>query len=85
MHPLQIATFATALLALAACSSNIEPLNPNFGAAVRHNMMMHVIDPAPAHANSGAPEMRGPRATGAMDRYDRGTAPPLVIEKTGEK
>jgi hypothetical protein len=85
MRPVQFVTFAVALVALAACSSNTEPLNPDFGASVRHNMMMHIIDPAPAHASKGAPDMRGPRATGAMDRYEKGAEKAPVIEKTGEK
>ena len=85
MRPIQFAVFATLVLALAACGGNTEPLNPDFGAAVRHNMMLHIIDPAPAHANRGAPEMRGQRATDVIERYNKGAASPLVIEKTSEK
>ena len=84
MRPIQIATFAAAFAALTACS-NAEPLNHDFGASVRHNMMMHIIDPAPAHAGIGTPALRGPRATGVMDRYDKGTVTPLVIEKSERK
>jgi type IV pilus biogenesis protein CpaD/CtpE len=84
MRLFHIATFAGLILALAACS-NAEPLNPDFGASVRHNMMIHIINPAPAHANRGAPDMRGQRAADVIERYNKGAATPLVIEKTGDK
>lgn len=71
---MRIAIFTVAvLLALAACADTQGPMNPGFGDAYQHNMAVHVIDPTPANAGSGAPELEGERARIAIDRY-RGAA-----------
>jgi type IV pilus biogenesis protein CpaD/CtpE len=71
---MRIAIFTVAvLLGLAACADTRAPMNPGFGNATEHNMAVHVIDPTPANAGSGAPELEGERARIAIDRY-RGAA-----------
>ena len=54
-----------------------EHLGKDFGNAVSHNAEQHIIDPIPAQAAAGAPEMDGARAAGAIRRYRSGevTAP----------
>lgn len=63
------------LFAAAACSqySNKEPLGRDYGNAVNHNMSVQVIDPAPNLEGKEIPDMAGPRASGAIKRYDTGT------------
>ena len=53
----------------AGCSDSL-PLNEpsNFGNAVRHNIEMQTVNPNPQPAAGPIP-MDGPRAAGAMERY----------------
>jgi type IV pilus biogenesis protein CpaD/CtpE len=71
---MRIAIFAVAaFVGLTACADTQGPLNPGFGDAYQHNMAVQVIDPNPANAGSGAPDLEGERARVAIDRY-RGAA-----------
>ncbi len=54
---------------LAACTAPTT-LSDDFGNAVRHNKAVHIINPAPAQAVIS--NMDGPRAAGAIGRYQRG-------------
>jgi hypothetical protein len=72
------------ILVLAACGNrNIPPLAPDFGNAVEHNMSMHIINPEPATAGYGAPELDGTRAKGVLDRYKSGSVIVPKAEATG--
>ena len=75
MRSILTITFAVAALPLlSACETEPKAtLAPNFGNAVTHNMAVQVIDPNPANAGSGAPDLEGERARVAIDRY-RGAA-----------
>ena len=67
---------AAAVLATGACVGPRigGPLGADFGNAVSHNAGQHVIDPRPAQALEGAPDMDGARAAGALERYRGGQA-----------
>jgi len=69
---------------LSACQSNDEPLNPDFGNSVRHNMSVQIINPAPTYPTTGAPGMTGPRARGVMERYDKGEVIAPDVTRTSE-
>lgn len=57
---------------LVACTPQ-EKIHPSFGNSVRHNMSLHIINPVPEYsATQQIPELDGPRAAGAQDRYDTG-------------
>ena len=72
------------ILALAACENrNIPPLAQDFGNATEHNMSLHIINPEPATAGYGAPELDGIRAKGAVDRYKGGSVITPQAESTG--
>lgn len=58
------------VLAVAACSSNQEPLGSDFGNAVELNRTAHIINPAPVYPAPAATD--GQRLHGAHDRYLRG-------------
>lgn len=61
---------------LAACTPQ-EDLHPTFGNAVQHNMAVHIINPAPTYGvQQQVPELDGPRAAGAQQRYDEGEVIP---------
>ena len=67
-------------LGLTACADTQAPLNAGFGDAYYHNIAVQVIDPVPANAGSGAPDLEGQRARIAIDRYRSSTT--LVPEET---
>ena len=58
------------VLAVAACSSNTEPLGADFGNAVELNRTAHIINPAPLYATPGTTD--GQRLLGGHKRYIRG-------------
>ena len=72
-------TVATAL-GLVACTDTQAPINATFGDAYYHNIAVQVIDPTPANAGSGAPDLEGERARVAIDRYRSSTT--IVPEGT---
>ena len=63
------------LFAVAACTQwqNKEPLGRDYGNATTHNLSVQVIDPAPDLEGKEIPDMAGPRASGAVSRYNTGT------------
>ena len=69
-----------AALGLVACTDTQAPLNAGFGDAYYHNIAVQVIDPTPANAGSGAPDLEGERARVAIDRYRSSTT--IVPEGT---
>jgi len=63
-----------------------RPVGRDFGNAVRHNMSVHIINPAPDYTGRPAPGLDGIRAAGALERYHKGkvTEPKRVsTSKTG--
>lgn len=57
---------------ITACTPQ-EELHPTFGNAVKHNMSLQIINPAPTYnAEQQVPELDGPRAAGTQSRYDKG-------------
>ena len=68
------------LFALGACTAPAT-LSDDFGNAVRHNKAMHIINPPASEAVVS--DMNGPRAAGAIDRYESGTViPPRTLSTT---
>lgn len=63
---------AASALALTACEAP-RTLSPDFGAAVRHNMAVQIINPSPAVAEDVQPDQDGKRAGDAWERYRTGT------------
>ncbi len=51
---------------------NTQPLGRDFGNAVRHNMSVHIINPAPDYAGRETPGLDGIRAAGVLERYQKG-------------
>lgn len=76
-------TIAMSLTVLAC--SNSEPLGRDHGNSVRHNMAVHIINPAPNYAGRDVPATSGVRAARAMDRYMKGEVTKLKIESTSKK
>lgn len=73
-----------ATLFLGACSNTL-PLNKpdNFGAAVRHNMEMQIVNPA-AQPETGPIAMEGNRAAIAIQRYETDKVkPPKSLSTSG--
>ena len=85
MRHLMLSVAALCLvIAAGGCTSTQEPINDSFGEAYYHNMAVHVIDPNPANAGSGAPELEGERARVAIDRYRATrTVKPVTVTTTG--
>lgn len=79
------------LFTLSACMgleeeprADIGHLGADFGNAVSHNAAQHIIDPAPAHAFAGPPNLDGVRAAEAINRYRSGTViAPEAMETSG--
>lgn len=49
-----------------------QPVGRDFGNAVRHNMSVHIINPAPDYTGRAWPGLDGIRAAGALERYQKG-------------
>jgi type IV pilus biogenesis protein CpaD/CtpE len=60
-----------AALSLVACTNKSPQmdLNTGFGDAYYHNIAVQVINPTPANAGSGAPDLEAQRARIAIERY----------------
>ncbi|EKV28661.1 hypothetical protein C882_0873 [Caenispirillum salinarum AK4] len=73
-----------AAASLGACAEPGET-SPNFGAAVRHNMAVHIINPAPDYGPGAQPTGSGRRQALATERYATGTVirPPAPSTTTG--
>lgn len=57
-------------------------LGADFGNAVSHNAVRHIVDPNPPGADAGAPNMDGIRAAQAFDRYRQDAVTPLEAVET---
>jgi hypothetical protein len=57
-------------------------LGADFGNAVSHNAVRHIIDPNPPGSGAGSPSMDGVRAAKAFDRYRQGAVTPLESVET---
>jgi hypothetical protein len=69
---------------LTACMPQ-EDLHPTFGNAVQHNMSLHIINPAPTYSTlQQVPDLDGPRAAGAQERYDNGEIIPPERLRTSD-
>lgn len=66
------ATGLAALMALAACVATEHPV-PEFGNAVRHNMVVHILNPDKEVRADPTP-MDGARAGVAIERYRAGAS-----------
>jgi type IV pilus biogenesis protein CpaD/CtpE len=75
---------ATAALALVACTNKTPQmdLNTGFGDAYYHNIAAQVINPNPANAGSGAPDLEGQRGRIAIERYHTTTTVAPVTTTT---
>jgi type IV pilus biogenesis protein CpaD/CtpE len=73
-----------AVMTLVGCADTRAPLNAGFGDAYHHNIAVHVIDPNPANAGSGAPDLEGERARVAIDRYRSTTTIAPVTTTTSD-
>ena len=72
-----------AAVLLAACSTNQEPLSPDFGNAVRHNKAAHIINPTPTY--DGLFGHDGSRMALGQDRYRTGTViQPRTLSTTSD-
>jgi hypothetical protein len=73
-----------AALSLVACTNQAPQtdLNTGFGDAYYHNIAVQVVNPNPANAGSGAPDLEGQRARIAIDRYDTTTTVAPVATTT---
>ena len=60
------------LSASTGCQNNTQPLGRDFGNAVRHNMSVHIINPAPDYAGRKSPGLDGIRAADVLERYQKG-------------
>ena len=63
---------AVILLWASTGCQNTQPLGRDFGNAVHQNMSVHIINPAPDYAGREPPGLDGIRATGVLERYQKG-------------
>ncbi len=84
---MKMTTFAllTVAAVTAAACENKDPLREGFGNSVRHNMAVHIINPRPKYDVDALSGLSGPRAAGALGRYEHGEVEKLKIEKTSKK
>lgn len=76
-------TFGLCLLLAGLAASSCAPHDAGLGAAVRHNVALHVIDPRPSYAGQPIAGGSGARAAAAQERYRTGTVkPPQTIQTT---
>jgi hypothetical protein len=78
---------AAASFTLAACNSiydHNEPLNAGFGNTVKHNEAVAIIDPTPANASDGAPNLEAKRAKLAIERYESGAVSEADAESVSD-
>lgn len=57
---------------LSACAMNDQPLQPDYGRAVKQNLNAQVADPDARYARVAAPASDGTRVSGAQTRYQTG-------------
>jgi type IV pilus biogenesis protein CpaD/CtpE len=70
-------------VAVSACENrNAVPLGRDFGNATQHNMSQQIVNPEPAYAGYGAPDLEGERAAGALSRYKGGAVTKVEAEAT---
>lgn len=70
-------------LAVAGIAAACAPKDAGLGASVRHNMALHVVDPAPHHKGEPLEGASGARAASAQERYRTGAvAQPSTIQTT---
>ena len=84
MKALAFAILTVAAVTIAGCE-NHEPIGRDFGDSVRHNMARHIINPRPNYDVNSLSDLSGPRAAGAIGRYESGKVEDLKIEKTSGK
>lgn len=71
------------LLGTAGCSQVPQHvMGRDFGEATYHNAAVQVIDPMPEHADAGAPDLNGNRATLAIQRYEANQVKEPVTTQT---
>ena len=80
---------AAASFTLAACNGgplydHSQPLNAGFGNSIQHNDAVAIIDPTPANATDGAPDLEAKRAKLAIDRYESGAVTAAEAESTSD-
>ena len=84
---MRMTTFAllTVVAVTAVACENKDPIREGFGNSVRHNMAVHIINPRPNYDIDKLSDLSGPRAAGAIGRYEHGEVKGLKIEKTSKK
>ena len=78
---------AAASFTLAACNSiydHSQPLNQGFGNAIKHNDAVAIVDPTPANASDGAPDLDGKRAKIGVERYETGAEMEAEAEEVSD-
>ena len=78
-------TSAIAMLGLSGCfmfDDHSQPMNPSFGDALSHNAAVMIVDPAPANATAGAPDLNGKKARLAATNYETGEIESVEAEST---
>ena len=85
MKALAFTVLIAAAVTITGCSTNKDPLGHGFGDSVRHNMAVHIINPRPNYDVDSLSGLSGPRAAGAIGRYESGKVEKLKIEKTSKK
>lgn len=85
--PFRPSAVLLALAAAATLSACADPgeTSPNFGNAVRHNMAVHIINPAPDYGADMLPTGDGRRQALATERYATGKVlrPPAPSTTSG--
>lgn len=76
--------FALAAVFVVGACKHTEPLNADFGNSVNQNQALHVVDPQPAGAGAGAPDLEGTRAINTYERYQADTVETPAAEATSE-
>ena len=87
MTRLALIGLAAASFSLAACNSiydHSQPLNAGFGNSIKHNDAVAIIDPTPANASDGAPDLDGKRAKLAIERYETGAVTEAEAEEVSD-
>ncbi len=78
-----ILALAAVTLAVGACR-HLEPLGADFGNSVNQNHALHVVDPHPAGASAGAPDLDAARALLGRQRYEADIVETPVAESTSD-
>ena len=75
-----------AVLSVTGCGQNAnKPIGDGFGDSVRYNMAIQTVNPHRTYSDDKPTGLSGPRAAGAIGRYDKGDVRSLKIESTSKQ